>query len=375
MGYHVIIDPELFPIRYTYVEQIEELLTVEGINERSIIFQGMPDNPPQQVGVSEDFLHLGAEWYLAGLRAQVIFAKLARARRLVLEELSQDVRKFKTYVEGIKKTVKRGDFLIRNLGNLEVEVKCRTFYGNGAKRYFLFSKNDLEKHLNMQEATHTPVVVAVFQRKKDKPLEHSLGMIKIDRLLELSKEVVCEKKDYGWMYQIPLKELQPGFDLLKDYGLQDQDDVVDLVEVEEKTYPETEDEPYVLVAYYKSPEHLEWILKTGLYNLRMGTDRGALHWSKKEMSARYILLHTEGEKYTGKLFRILSGPELYSKERLIVKKYPGIPGHSRYWVYKIVRILDNEFNEQLWDITSLSGYISGRGAALPFAVPLAELLK
>lgn len=96
MGYHVIIDPELFPIRYTYVEQIEELLTVEGINERSIIFQGMPDNPPQQVGVSEDFLHLGAEWYLAGLRAQVIFAKLARARRLVLEELSQDVRKFKT---------------------------------------------------------------------------------------------------------------------------------------------------------------------------------------------------------------------------------------------------------------------------------------
>ncbi|MEI3155001.1 MAG: hypothetical protein V8S95_07815 [Odoribacter sp.] len=59
-------------MKYNYVERIEDLVMVDGINEKSIIFQGNADNPPQQVGTSSRFLRLLKDWYRAGLRAQVI---------------------------------------------------------------------------------------------------------------------------------------------------------------------------------------------------------------------------------------------------------------------------------------------------------------
>lgn len=376
MGYHVIIDPELFPVEYTYVERIEDLVVIEGINERSVIFQGHPENPPQQVGVSVDFQRLGEDWYRAGLRAQAMFARLARDRRLVLEELSQDPEHFKVYTKAVKGRVKRGDFLVRNRGNLEVEVKCRSFYGKGNEKYFLFSEDDLYKHLNMEKITKTPVVVAVFQRKEDNPLEDTLCMITVDHIQELTRSIGRVEKEYGWVYPIPVEETRPGFDLLLDYGFDDHGDVMDVVENGYIPYIEPEEEPYVLVAYYKNQKHLEWIVNNGLYNLRMGMDRGAIELGRKEVSARYILLHTKGEHHSGKLFRILdSGPRIYSREMLIRKEYPGIPGHDYYLVYRVVPVLEKELQEQLWDITRLSGYMAGHLSAFPFVVPLSELLK
>lgn len=107
MGYHVIIEPELFPIKYTYVDRINELVLVEGINEKSVIIEGKSENPPQQVGVSVNFRHLGEEWYRAGLRALTIFAKLARDRQLVLEELSHGPENVRSYVRAKKGTADR----------------------------------------------------------------------------------------------------------------------------------------------------------------------------------------------------------------------------------------------------------------------------
>ncbi len=54
MGYHVIIHPEDFPMKYAYVERIEQLVELEGINENSILFEGKRSNPPQQVGMFMD---------------------------------------------------------------------------------------------------------------------------------------------------------------------------------------------------------------------------------------------------------------------------------------------------------------------------------
>lgn len=191
-------------MKYTYVERIEDLVMVDGINEKSIIFQGNADNPPQQVGTSSRFLCLRKDWYRAGLRAQVIFVKLAHCRKLLLEELGQDQEHFRAYVKAIKGPVKRGDFLVRNRGNIEIEVKCRSFYGR-THPYFLFSEEDLNKHLNMEKVTKTPIVIAVFQRKGDKPVETSLCMITVDRVVELLPQLVREQKEYGWVYRIPLK--------------------------------------------------------------------------------------------------------------------------------------------------------------------------
>lgn len=374
MGYHVIIDPEDFPIKYTYVERTEKLVELEGINGKSIIFQGNRENPPQQVGTSVDFQRLSEDWYRAGLRAQAVFAKLARERDLVLEELSQDIESFKAYSRGIKGKVKRGDFLIRNRGNLEVEIKCRSFYGRGKYRYFFFSEEDLRKHLNMEQTTQTSVVVAVFQRKGDRPLEESLCMIKVDRIYELTKSVPRERKEYGWVYRIPLTETLPGFDLIAEYN--QKEEVIDLFEEGYCLYADPEDQPYVLVAYYKNLQHLDWIIQRGLYNLRMGNDRGAICLGKKESSARYILLHTKGEKVTGKLFQILGdGPRVYSRNVLIRQNYPGSPAHDFYLVYRIIPVMEKELQNKSWDISCLEGYVTGHQAAFPFAVPLAELLK
>lgn len=376
MGYHVIINPQDYPVQYVYVEQLEKLVEVEGIGERSIVFQGPREIAPQQVGLSIDFQKLGQDWYRAGLRAQSLFAELAKERGWVLEMLNQGCESFKTYSHNINGPIKRGDFLIRNLGNTEVEVKCRSYYGRGEDRYFLFSLDDLKKHLNMQKVTHTSVVIAVFQRQKDKPVEKTLCMIKVDRIYELAKGLKREKKEYGWVYRIPLTEMVPGFDILAEYDDPYLEESDHRVEQGYTYYTETEIIPYVLVAYYKSKEHWDWIMKNGCYNLRMGSGRGAWYVRKEESGAKYILLHTYGESRTGKLFQILGdSPRVFSKEMLIRKKYPGMPAHKFYLIYKVAPVCEKELQGRSWDISKFPGYLKGHGAAIPFAVPLSELLK
>lgn len=376
MGYHVIIDPEFFPIKYTYVERIEELLSVEGISDKSIIFQGYRENPPQQVGMSGNFERLGEEGYRAELRALAIFAKLARARKLILEELSREPENAKLYSKIAKGPVKRGNFLIHNRGNIEIAVKCVSYYGKGERKFFAFSEEELQKYLNVEKATKTPVLLAVFQRRNDTPVEESFCMVEVDLIQKLIDTFGRRKKEYGWIYSIPLKITKPGFDLLVDYGLEDQEDVVDLVERGYTPYLEREEGPYVLVAYYKNQSHFEWIVDNGLYNLRMGTARGALTLGSQEAGAEYILLHTKGEFRTGKIFRILdNSPRIYSRDVLIRKKYPGLPGHAYYFIYRVIPVEERELRERVWDISKFPGYITGHLSAFPFAVPLSELLK
>lgn len=377
MGYHVIIDPECFPVKYIYVERLEDLVSVEGVNARSIVFQGNHENPPQQIGSSADLQQLSEDWYRAGMRAQVVFARMAQEQGLILEKLSQDQESFRAYTKTIKKPIKRGDFIIRNRENLEVEVKCRSFYGRGAQRYFLFSEEDLKKHLNMEKATHTSIVVAVFQRKRDKPVEDSLCMIPIDRIQNLAKQpTLREVKEYGVAYRILLSETVEGFQLLKEYGEANNERPLNILSGGYTLYANPEETPYVLVGYYKNQRHLEWILNTGLYNLRMGTDRGAVCLGKEESSARYILLHTKGETVTGKLFRILdNGPRVYARDLLLRLKYPGSPAHSFYLVYQVTPVAERKWRGKSWDISQLPGYQTGHRAAIPFAVPLSELLK
>lgn len=376
MGYYVIIDPECFPMQYTYVEEYDDLIKIEGINKKSIIFSGSPDSPPQQVGISIKYHDLAQDWYRAGLKAQRVFAKLAEWRGLVLEELSQDPESFKAYTRGIKERVKRGDFLIRNCGNIEIEVKCRTFYGKGEQKYFFFSEQDLKKHLNMEKVTKTPVVVAVFQRKKDIPLENSLCMISIDHIHELSKLSEREKQDYGYVYRIPLKETVAGFDLIQEYKAKTKEDKIDLLELEKIPYSSVDADVNVVVAYYKSQEHLDWIVGNGLYNFRGIEGRGAVDREDGFENVKYILLHTKGEMRTGKLFQILNNsPVMYSKKILIEKGYPGMPMHEFYLVYQVTPVLEKELQDRIWDISEFPGYLKGYNAALPFVVPLSELLK
>lgn len=378
MGYYVITDPEKSPMEAVYVAYYKDLAKVDGLTKNSVICVGSRENRPEKVGESVLYRNLGESWYRAGFRAQQTFARMARRRGWVLEELSQDPESFRAYSGNIQWPVKRGDFLIRNLHNLEVEVKCRTFYGSGSQRYFYFAEEDLEKHLNMQYAAQTPVIIAIYRRKEDVPVSSSLCMIQIDRIRELASSLVKEHKNYGWVYRIPLRETLPGFELLGKY-VTDEITPGNFEEGGREKYKEGrkgQSEVYVMVAYCKSREHLAWVLKSGWYNLRMGTDRGALQLGEKETGVRYLLLHRKEEKRTGNLFKIVeSGPRIFSKEALINQGYPGTPAHNFYLVYRVTPVLEKELTGRSWDISRLDGYKSGHGTAFPFVVTLSELMN
>jgi predicted component of viral defense system (DUF524 family) len=134
------------------------------------------------------------------------------------------------------------------------------------------------------------------------------------------------------------------------------------------------DETYVLVGYYRE-DNWDWIIRTGLYNARADSRRGSLRLGPGEAGAKYLLLHTEAETVTSKLFKITeTGPRVFSKQTLITKGYPN-PSQDYYLVYKVKEVNDPQFLKQRWDIRQLEGYQPGRNSALPFAVTMTELMK
>ncbi len=135
------------------------------------------------------------------------------------------------------------------------------------------------------------------------------------------------------------------------------------------------DETYVLVGFYRK-ENWDWILKSGLYNARAGSDRGSLRLGPGETGAKYLLLHTYGETTTEKLLKIVeTGPRIFSKQTLIQKGYPTTPSQDYYLVYKVAPVTDKEFIGKQWDITKLDQFKNGRGSGLPFTVSLAEIIR
>jgi hypothetical protein len=131
---------------------------------------------------------------------------------------------------------------------------------------------------------------------------------------------------------------------------------------------------YVLVAYFKSAAHYEWIIKSGLYNARIDSDRGSIRLDPEAAGAKYILFHTAGNPLTGDIWEIIEkGPRVFSKQKLIELHYPE-PHHENYLVYRIQKIDPVQFSYTNWDVRDLIAFKPGRSSSLPFAVSLAELM-
>lgn len=64
-----------------------------------------------------------------------------------------------------------------------------------------------------------------------------------------------------------------------------------LPELDEQNRDFLPDEVSVIVGYIKTPAHLDWILKNGLYTMRAGNARGSMSLSPDLINARYLLLH------------------------------------------------------------------------------------
>ncbi len=136
------------------------------------------------------------------------------------------------------------------------------------------------------------------------------------------------------------------------------------------------DETFVLVGYYKNENHYKWIKSSGLYNARAGNRRGSLRLSRGEAEAKFILLHSENELESNKLFKVSKlGPRVFSKRDLLREGYPGENDEKYYLVYEIDEHNFPELNELTFNIRKLPGHKTGRASALPFSVTLADLIK
>lgn len=137
---------------------------------------------------------------------------------------------------------------------------------------------------------------------------------------------------------------------------------------------------YVLVGYYKDENHLRWILKNKLYNLRTDSDQGSLQLSNETTGAAYLLLHGSGTTHTNLIFRLVSGgPRVISAEQLRKKDYPSVSGKLRpYYIgfsLESAETICGEFGNVEWEVSKLKGYQPGRRSAVPFVVTVEEMMR
>lgn len=134
------------------------------------------------------------------------------------------------------------------------------------------------------------------------------------------------------------------------------------------------DETFVLVGFCKSAAHLNWIKNKLLYNFRMNNTRGALKLTEETLSAKYLLLHMQGDNLSSRLYKI-TRPEyrVTNKETLKRLNYPN-PTQKSYLVIKIDQCSDKEFENISWDFKKFKNYSTGRASAIPFTVSISELM-
>ncbi|MDO5616320.1 MAG: hypothetical protein Q4G16_09030 [Cruoricaptor ignavus] len=221
MGYHIVNIKEN-EIEHKYFENQLDIIYFENLTENTIIYQGEKQWSPLRLGNAPKYKNYAKEWFRAGLKAQEIFKKQAKKEKLILEELFQDESSFQQYLINEKYlAIKRGDFLVRNYGNIEVDIKCRGFYEDkNGNKVFNFKCDDVIKHLNMQSLTNTPILIAVYERNGDKVIDGNPYFFSIENT-DFSKfnKIYIKSEDTGYCYQIPLDCTTQTFEFIKNYNL------------------------------------------------------------------------------------------------------------------------------------------------------------
>jgi hypothetical protein len=132
---------------------------------------------------------------------------------------------------------------------------------------------------------------------------------------------------------------------------------------------------FVLAGWCKDASHLDWIRAHGLYNFRMGTNRGSLSLSPEVAGASYLLLHDANGQALPGLLRVsdpTEGPKVYSRDTLIAAEYPGKPSQDFYLVFAVEAAI--EFDGFEWDYAALAARPVGADTGEPFAISLHELM-
>ena len=157
--------------------------------------------------------------FLAGERAEQHFEQLSGSRGYVLEKIPQDKKNFGKYANNSQNHIKRGDFLVRNLKNLEVEVKCFTKRKYPATECFVIAYSHIKRHEEMVNLTGEPVVFAIFERNGRDIVENSLRMIPLRELTGQRRNGIFYDKRIKCVC-IPLTLMYQDFSYFEQYRLE-----------------------------------------------------------------------------------------------------------------------------------------------------------
>lgn len=155
----------------------------------------------------------------AGGEAEVEFAELAEAEKYAVEKISQTKDGFRKYVraldlgDGEFRNIKRGDYIVRNAPQVEVEVKCLTPRPElrGGLSYTM-KYRELKGLENMSRLTGVPVLIAIFERDGRGPKADSLKMVTLDDVLgKRTGGFYCKRRR---VLTIPLAAMRDGLSLL-----------------------------------------------------------------------------------------------------------------------------------------------------------------
>lgn len=119
-------------------------------------------------------------------------------------------------------------------------------------------------------------------------------------------------------------------------------------------YTINSDDRYMLVGYYRSQEHLKWILKNRLYNVRLGDRRGALRGFELQITpSRIVLYGGSGEKNSVRIFTVNQSEVMFAdKQKMEALKYPaGNNGISDS--YKLFSLAQEIKNHKAIDVNKL----------------------
>ncbi len=138
-------------------------------------------------------------------------------------------------------------------------------------------------------------------------------------------------------------------------------------------------ETHVIIAYYKSVEHLNWIQKRMKYNGRIGNVRGAMDLTPEFIGAQYILLHNENNA-EHIIYKIDQTPTkkpsvISSQDSIFTENQPLYPNSTNpfYLVFNLLE-KENNFLDKVYDFKALPGYSAERDA-FAFTCNLAELMN
>lgn len=133
------------------------------------------------------------------------------------------------------------------------------------------------------------------------------------------------------------------------------------------------DEATVIIGYYKSVKHLEWILKNNLYNFRTGTRQGSIEMNSDNIGARFLVLYGKDDLPTSRIFSLkASGPRIFSKADIESTSYPS-SGGELYVVYEIEKDMSEEFRKAKFDLRKIKGFAASPVKYGPVTCNLIEL--